>query len=80
MTFNSQVQTLTRTVGVLIDRVDYLELLSNKYKEAIEVLQRELGDLRKYRDDNEQTLANYRKIADKFTLPPLKGGNLIGKP
>ncbi len=41
-------------------------------------LQNENAELRAYKDDNEKTLQNYRIIAKKFSLPPIKGGRMIG--
>lgn len=38
----------------------------------------ELEELRKYKEDNEKTLANYRAIAEKWSVPPVRGGRMIG--
>ena len=38
----------------------------------------ELKELRKYKEENEKTLANYRAIAEKWRMPPIRGGRMIG--
>ena len=49
-----------------------------RYKEKLSSYLKELTQLRRYKNDNEKTLANYRTIAQKFILPPLSGGRMIG--
>lgn len=43
-------------------------------------MQQELQELRRYKEENEKIIENYRKMAEVFTsLPKLRGGRTIGE-